>query len=367
MAKHSKIGASSYSRWGACPGSVKLSENMPNTSSSFALEGTKAHDLAEKILTNQDVSDIDYDEEMADAVQVYVSYIQNLAIDAEYLGVEERFALRSLHPDLFGTSDATVYKDKILYVVDYKHGAGLAVEIENNKQLQFYALGALMKLGVPCSHVEMVIVQPRAFHADGPIRKWRIPVIDLIEFGADLKDDAYKTEDPNAIIVSGDHCRFCPAAPICPELHSTALETAKIEFAPTLSYDPEQLADVLTKLPAIKAWTKAVEDFAFREAEAGRIPPGQKLVPKRAMRKWADEAEAQSYLLNGDFDLAPTDIVTEKIKSPAQVEKLLAKDKKAKLNEIVIKQSSGNKLVPVADKRKAEKPAIEVEFTKIEN
>ena len=363
MKAHSKIGASSYHRWGACPGSVRLSEGMPNTSSSYAQEGTKAHELAEKILLGE-ITEYERDE-MAEAVEVYVNFVQQLAVGSDYFGIEERFELTDLHPDLFGTADATIYKDKVLYVVDYKHGQGLAVEIERNKQLMFYALGALMKLKVPCSHVEMVIVQPRAFHPDGPIRKWRVPVTELLDFSADLVEDAHATENPDAPIVPGDHCRFCPAAPVCPKLHETAIETAKAEFLPTATYDPEVLGQVLTKLPAIKAWAKAVEDFALREAEAGRIPPGHKLVPKRAVRKWANSEQAEESLLNGVFDLAPTDIYKETLLSPAQIEKLLPKDQKKLLDELVIKESSGNKLAPIADKRKASKPAIETEFTVI--
>lgn len=367
MSAHSRIGASSMSRWSKCPASVRLSKDMPNISSSYAEEGTKAHELAEILLTKSvyKFNEYEYDDEMLEAVQVYVDFIRSFK--PTWLKVEEKFHLKDLHPDLFGTSDATLYfeEEKLLTVVDYKHGKGLAVEAESNPQLMYYALGALMKTKAACSHVEMVIVQPRCFHPDGPIRRWKIPVTDLIDFSADLVDYARKTEDPTAPIVSGDHCRFCPAAATCPALHEIAINSAQEEFSPAFSYDPAKLGDILGKIPAIEAWAKSVKEFAFREAQAGRLPPGYKLVPKRANRKWRNEETAEEFLLL-ELGLSPVEARQEpKLKTPAQIEALLPKEDKKRLEEIVIKESSGDTLAPVADKRKTSKPAIETEFTKI--
>ncbi len=365
MKAHSRIGASSYSRWGVCPASVRLSKDMPNTSSSFAEEGTLAHDIADRLLTGKPVQN-EIEDEMLEAVMVYVDFVKAESVGATHVGIEERFELTSLHPDLFGTADAVILKGKTLVVADLKYGKGLAVEVENNKQLQFYALGALMKTKLPCSHVEMVIVQPRCFHPDGPIRKWKIPVTDLLDFSADLVDAALRTEDPKAVAVSGDHCRFCPAAPVCPTLHNTALTSAQVEFSPAFSYDPEKLSDVLAKIPAIEAWAKSVKEFAFREAQAGRIPPGYKLVPKRANRKWTNEAKAKNFLLI-ELGLDYLQAIKEPtLKTPAQIEALLNKEDKKRLEEIVTKESSGDTLAPVADKRKESKTSVEADFTKIE-
>lgn len=354
------------SRWAKCPASVRLSVDMPNVSSSYAQEGTNAHDLAEKILTNVKTDLSGYDDEMVDAVMTYVDYIRSFT--PTWMKVEERFHLESLHPDLYGTSDCILYfsEEKLLSVIDYKHGKGLAVEAENNHQLMYYALGALMKTKAACSHVEMVIVQPRCFHPVGPIRSWKVSVSDLIDFSADLVDYAKKTEDPQAPTFAGDHCRFCPAAPLCPTLHETAIVSAQEEFSPAFSYNPEKLGDILGKIPAIEAWAKSVKDFAFREAQEGRVPPGYKLVPKRANRKWRNEEDAEHFLL---IELGLSCVEARKdpqLKTPAQIEALLPKEDRKRLEEIVLKESSGDTLAPVADKRQTSKPAIETEFTKIE-
>lgn len=366
MAAHSKIGASSMHRWANCPGSVRLSENMPNTSSKYAYEGTRAHELAAALLTDpKSVDGTDYEPEMWDAVTVYVNAIR--ALKPTWMRVEERFDLSSLHPGLFGTADCVMYfeEEKLLSVWDYKHGQGIAVEVEKNEQLLYYALGALMKTKVPCSHVEMVICQPRCFHPDGPIRKWKIDVIDLLDFAADLVEAAKRTENPNAELVSGDHCRFCPAAPICPTLHATAMESARSDFTPALAYDPSKLADALSKVSSIEAWVKAVKEFAQSEAQRGVDIPGFKLVPKRASRKWKfDEGDVESALLL-EYGLSYTEVMNVSMKTPAQIEKLLSKEQKKQFEDLVIKESSGSTLAPISDKRPNALSSVETDFTVI--
>ena len=44
---HALLSASAASRWLNCPGSARLTENMPDTESPHAAEGTLAHSLAE--------------------------------------------------------------------------------------------------------------------------------------------------------------------------------------------------------------------------------------------------------------------------------------------------------------------------------
>lgn len=377
---HSKIGASSMHRWAACPGSIRQAHGMPNHESSYALEGTTAHNIAAKMILGIDIvkelidvtdpEDPAYvDDEMLEAVQVYVDAFNKAKEGATFFKVEEQFDLSSIHPGLFGTSDGIIYReDKLeLEVWDYKHGAGLPVEVDWNEQLMYYGLGALLQTKVKCKTVKLVICQPRCPHTDGPVRSWTISTPELIDFSADLVDAAKRTEDPNAPLKAGDHCRFCKAAPLCPQLNEMRMEVAKQEFSPQAAYDPEKLAEVLNAVPAIEAWLKGVKAFAFAEAEHGRIPPGFKLVPKRAMRKWKDETAAKNFIAL-ELGLDEKEILKPaKLNSPAQIEALLKSKEDKKLLELhTIKESSGNTLAPSTDKREAIKPAVETEFKVLE-
>lgn len=371
ISAHSKIGASSMHRWAACPGSVRLSANIENKTSEYAEEGTLAHDIAAKILVDPGEKVVATDD-MWENVKVYTEYVQEVVRKAgpgAMLLVEKKFDLTKIYPGLFGTADAVVFEpmSKILHVIDLKYGQGIPVEVveagEANVQLMYYGLGALIETGFPASAVKLTIVQPRCPHSDGPIRSHTVNALDLLDFAADLVMYAKKTEDPNAPLNPGDHCRFCPAAGTCPAIHNKALAVATQEFSPAFSYDPEKLAKTLAWIPVLQAWCKSVTEFAYTEAMQGRTPPGHKLVAKRATRKWRDETCANEFLQN-NFKLSYEAIhETPSLKSPAQIEKLLTKNDKGRLNEIVEAISSGSTLVPDTDKR--QEISAKTEFTPI--
>lgn len=367
MTAHSQIGASSMYRWSACPGSVRLSKGIESKSSKYAEEGTEAHEIAANCLLKQNMVEIE--PEMQEAIEVYIEFVRSLSANC---------------------------KPGEMHVVDLKYGAGILVEVvdegEINPQLQYYGLGAYLTVPVadkprllvehkfdlssihpgcfgtadavvvgagPATKVHLHIVQPRCNHPDGPIRSHTIDAIDLLDFSVDLKDYAKATEDPNAKLVAGDHCRFCPASGVCPELARRVTAVAKLEFGPALSYDPQQLKLALDSRDIVKAWLKAVDEFAYAEAEAGRCPPGYKLVAKRATRKWRSEGEViealQAKGVKPDVMFEP-----RSLKSPAQLEKVI--DKKV-VAEFTVSESSGHTLAPESDKRPAVKPSAKEEFS----
>lgn len=366
---HSRIGASSMHRWSECPGSVRLCGDVPNTSSVYAIEGQLAHEHAahrlEKGVWREDISD-----EMREAVEVYIETLK-AECDADTVNftecdadtvtfTEHKFDLSAVYPGLFGTCDRIHYypATKLLRVYDYKHGAGVPVEVDGNVQLMYYGLGALLSTNFPCEEVELVIVQPRCFHIKGPVRRWKMPALEMMEFAASLADYAAKTAEPNAPIVVGDHCQFCPAAGICPKLHEKAQELAKLEFGDVAPIngsvsviDYEKLAHVLGWLDTVESWAKSVRDFAYNESQRGKTIPGFKLVAKRAARKWTDPEAAEKFLKT-EFPNSIQHFYTDpEFKSVPQVEKVLHKKQHEKLKPFIVSLSSGNVLVSIADAR----------------
>lgn len=351
---HSKIGASSMYRWSKCPGSVSLCEKLPpQAPSSYAEEGTKAHNIAADFL-EKDIA-LKGESEMNDAIATYLEYCLTISecITPKHIHVEHSFDMSTVYPGLYGTADYACYHavPKILHVVDYKHGAGIAVEIKNNSQLMYYGLGALTTLKYPCRDVVLTVVQPRCPHPDGPIRSWTISAIDLIDFEADLVEFAKKTEEPNAPLKSGDHCRWCAAAGVCPQLHKEAKQLAKATFAVDAPYDKELLGRCLTWLPRLESWIKSVREFGYNQALQGKTPNGFKLVDKRATRKWRDADDITHFLRSQGHTENKTH--ETKLKSPTQIEKLFSKPERPMLEPYIIKQSSGKTLVSSSDKRPA--------------
>ena len=378
---HSRIGASSMYRWAACPGSVRATKGLPNTTSMYAAEGTVAHDIAANCLNlginagafaNEtrecEGHQILVDAEMVDSVNEYTAYILGLKAQHEgaELRIEHRFDLSALYPGLFGTADAVLWLPDLatLVVADLKYGKGRAVEVDDNPQLNYYALGALLTAGFPAKRVRKVIAQPRCPHTKGPFREQEIDAIDMLDFRADLLNYAKATEIPDAPLAAGDHCDFCPAAGICPELNKRTMSAAQAQFAVvpaagTAVYDPAMLAKALDNVPFVEAWLKNVREFAYREAEAGRCPPGWKLVAKRARRHWKDEAQVIEALQ----DMGVTDDVLYEprdLKSPAQIEASGVSKKFVAMFTNSI--SSGHTLAPEGDERAPVKSSAVADF-----
>ena len=81
MGDHARLSPSSAARWLACPGSVVANENLPDTSSSYAEEGRRAHEIAESCLKNN-VDPMEYadtnDAHMAEPIAAYVNYVREI-------------------------------------------------------------------------------------------------------------------------------------------------------------------------------------------------------------------------------------------------------------------------------------------------
>jgi len=387
--KHARLGASSSNRWINCSGSVRQIEaaGIKDVTSAYAREGTVAHKLAERCLvegkdpvefldeTFHPYDDVPVNDDMVDSVRVLKEevYSRIQADPSAVLLIEKQFDLSGINPPepMYGTSDIVIFsaKTRRLTVIDLKYGQGVVVEVEGNSQLQMYGIGALLQFerDYPqhvgkIDDIELVIVQPRAAHADGVVRPWVLSYMDLCAFTLDLLEAAERTQVPDAPLTAGSWCRFCPAAPSCPAQAAHAVSVAQVEFAdmpadlpPTPETLPQEvLLDVLDKAPILEDWLKSVRAHVFRLIESGHEVPGWKLVEKRAMRKWIAPEKVVALLTK--MQVNPADIVKPvEIKSVAQIEKVFKKLQLdfADLNGFHEKKSSGYNLAPSSDGRPA--------------
>lgn len=391
MAAHAKLGPSSAERWFACPGSIRASAGLPNVSGVFAAEGTAAHGLASTCLEKDKNAswflghvfgpkgwvsadaeeadgkeDFEVTDEMADAVQTYLDLCRQFMGPGWEYEIEQRLDLSAVHKDVFGTGDFVAYhvETKKLVVVDYKHGKGHAVTVQENKQLLTYGLGAALRHhNRGLSGIDLYIVQPRCPHKDGPVRHAEYDSVDLLEFRSLLAAAAKATEALDAPLAAGDHCKFCLAAPTCPVLREKATALAESEFATEVSaLSADKCGEILRQAGLLKDWIKRVEAHAQMEAQHGRVPTGFKLVAKRATRKWKNAEEAKTYLA-AVLDLDNDQIFDEpKMKSPAKIEAVIGKKRGKEIADLYEAVSSGANLVPEEDDRQALKPDAESEF-----
>ncbi|QCO05463.1 DUF2800 domain-containing protein [Azospirillum argentinense] len=392
---HASLGASGAYRWMACPGSIRMSDGVPERTSDYAKEGTAAHELAQACLeqnrdpiefVDRSFNGVMVTDLMAAAVETYIKHARSMIEPGDLVLVEHRFSLEALTKGtavegvpMFGTADLVVYKRELrwLYVLDYKHGAGVPVEAKGNPQGRYYALGAALSLqdqGVNPVRVHIEIIQPRVAHfGDPPIRTESLDPMELIEWSADLLEAAERTLAADAPLSPGGHCRFCPAAAICPALQQHALVEAQAEFSPAgavtippepTRLTPEQVGRVLDAADTIEKWLGAVRAHAQGELEAGRAIPGWKLVGgKQGNREWSSETDAALELVGAG--LSDDAIYEKKLISPTQAEKLIGKKAMADLSDLVTRKPGRPTLAPAGDKRPAITGGASADFTAI--
>lgn len=340
---HASLGPSSAKRWMTCPGSVAAIAAAPveDLPSEAAAEGTAAHALAE-ILLRERIElkgqgrllkgwNAEYGEKY-DANELragVMSYVDKVSDAWEELGGRKHARLllerRVFVIDgVYGTADAVIMSDKgVLHVLDLKFGRGVRVEAEGNPQLRCYALGALQdaELEQDIREVRMTIVQPR--HKDGGHISTAVMTAEALHaWGAELEAAADATRAEGAPRVpSEDGCRFCPAAPWCPEraefvAKAVGLDASTGSTSDPVDYLPAALAEAMGNVEAVENWCKAVRREALRQAGTDEGLPGWHLKPGPARRLVTEEA-AQALV---DFGMLSEDEAFTR--SPATLGKL---------------------------------------------
>ncbi|MBK9156763.1 MAG: DUF2800 domain-containing protein [Micropruina sp.] len=392
--KHLTFGGSSAHRWLNCPGSARLCSTLPpQVENEHMAAGTRAHALLELAVREGRDSVMDFagvalqpgwpefGADDVEAVQIAVDYVNKLL--SKYpdavLWVERMFTLPAgASDDVGGTADVVVYAPSmnLLTVIDYKHGRGKYVN-ENTPQMKLYA--ACVMFGITeylIERVDATIIQPRC-QVGEPIRTAIYSPSDLIAFSDDVDAAvaAAKTEDP-PLIPGDEQCHWCPAAHVCPALASALPATAAsvaewggeldagatvVSLPPpsAMRADPAKLAETLKALPVIQAWIDAVEAHAEELAMGGVLLPGFKLIPKQARRKWVDETHAFRWFLKETL-LDEDEFAPRNLLSVARAEKVVKKaagsDGVKAMAALVVKESSGLKLVPDSAKGDAINP-----------
>lgn len=370
---HALLSASGASRWLNCTPSPRLEEGFANESSSFAEEGTLAHEFAELILKGlvyphkqEEIAteitplkaDKNYSDEMLDFVQVHIDYVLEQFAEAKrktpdaILLIEQKVDITHLIEDGFGTCDVIIIADGVLEVIDLKYGLGVRVSAEDNAQLKLYGSGALeaYDLMYDIHTVKLTITQPRM----DSISSWEISAEGLRQWGEEVvKPKAQIAYAGEGEQVTGDWCKFCKASPRCKAQADKALELAKLDFAEPMLLTDAQLVEIYGQSPQISKWLTAVTDYLFKEALAGKKWDGYKLVDGQNRRGWTDEAKAKAILKKLQV-LDLEEYTTTKLKGIGDIEKLVGKKVfPTLLGDVVAFKKTSPSLVPESDKRPA--------------
>ena len=179
-------------------------------------------------------------EDMAHAVGHAMDFVaeEMKANPALRLHIEKRVKIGPLigldNGELEGTSDIILEDGRICMSIDYKHGAGVYVEVRDNPQLKLYAAGQRYAHGKPYFKYRIVVIQPRMYAKNGrAVRDYYISERDLVDWlQQTVRPSAHAALSPNAPRRPGDHCRWCPANGPCREHARFAASKAASEFGP---------------------------------------------------------------------------------------------------------------------------------------
>lgn len=433
--EHSPLGGSGAYRWmpepygGGCVGSVRAARGHDDPESEYAAEGTVAHAVAAYCLADgsdawtmigfysgdngrdfilphtvdadngedealRDHGWVKVTKEMVDAVQVYLDAVRGEHPDQNQgnTWVERFFHATEVHEDMYGRGDFAHLESypnedtKLGEVVavtrfhpwDYKHGAGIVVEVQQNPQLMYYAVGLLTDLHLwdQVDEVVLHVSQPRGFHNMGPNRDWTISTVDLATWRDEVlvpamglvdrvsRDTSVTLDDllEQGLLVSGEHCRFCPARfGACPALVRDMKELEEmVEMAKAAGGVPkltnEQVGHFLTVFESAKIAQKAARETGFMRAQEGHEVPGWKIVNARKNRVWRDGALAVARKL-----FKKDAMTTVELKSPAQLEALPG-GKKFTSEWAFKPQDAGFQLVKDSDNRPEAGPKARAMF-----
>lgn len=341
-AAHATLAPSASERWLVCPGYVRAIAGLPDETSKPAAEGTAAHFVSDACLTlGLDAHDFvgqkievegftfAWEEIDADLLQWGIDEVRSY--DGEFHSEMRVDLSRWLGPDQFGTLDRAIVTDERIIINDLKWGRGLPVSPVRNTQLALYALGFWHAIGrhkTQARDFTLIIDQPR--HAGGG-GEWEVTLDELLAFGEVARGAAEASKNPDAPLVAGEGCRYCPAAKQrggCPALDAFALETLGLgptdldgDAEPATTETPitlERRSYLLKFRPMLKAWLDKLEADALADAlEGGTVPHMKAVMGRRPARKWLDEEEATRAITDELGD----DALETKLKTPAKIEK----------------------------------------------
>lgn len=359
---HSALPPSSSSRWIACPPSALLNAKAPDTGSSYAQQGTDAHELGaykiEKALGHRvrdPTDDLTYfDEEMAENTDSYAEFVMEQVAEAKQscpdllVLVEQRLDFSRWVPESFGTGDCVIVADDVMTVIDLKYGVGIIVNAENNSQMRMYALGALnlFESIYDIQRIRTIIYQPRrdnisiAEITKEELLRWADEVlIPAAELAAKGEGD-YK---------AGKHCQFCKIKATCRKRAEYNLQMAQYDFAVPDTLADDEISMILDRADTFIGWVNDIKAYALEQAISGKQYPGFKVVEGRSNRRYTDTDAVAAAVTDAGYD--PYE---KKLMGVTAMTKLLGTKKfNSLLGSLIEKPKGKPTLVPESDKRPA--------------
>ena len=342
MSAHAFLPPSAAHIWVVCAMWPTMNRLYPETGEKpAAREGTAAHWAMEQVLHRREIQVGQFAEngepltqEMLEGADLYsdvvaAAYASVPSVTAYC--VERRVLIPYVHAANWGTPDTWIFGHNPttgraqLIVIDYKFGHEF-VPVFENWQLVDYACGILSELGAndQMVDVEFIIVQPRNYHRDGPVRRWHVRA-DMLRAQVNiLTSAAERAHMPKPVATVSPGCEHCPGRHACAPLQQAGYASAALAQDSTpLEMDPAARGLELKMLESaqllLEARISGLAEQVEHDIVTGGGNPHYHMVSTTGRVKWikpADEIIALGQLCGAD--LSQPDVVT-----PTQAKKLI--------------------------------------------
>lgn len=241
-----------------------------------------------------------------------------------------------------------------LTIVDYKFG-WVRVNVEG-EQLQYYAAGLLLEIlrlnpDIVVEFVECIILQPKL---DG-FTSICYSAMELKDFANKAQAAIFTALGGAGKLNAGNHCKYCHAAKICPELRDQLLSFQNAPRTPANLWGPDEWETWVKRANVVRIAASRIEAAAYDYILAGGRIPGYKVVKAKDNLTWEDKHSARRILLKRGIDEAT--LAKDAIVTPLE---LLKRNPTLDLTGLV-KRITQNMLVPENDRREAVKPEASVD------
>lgn len=332
--KQKQYAASRAHVWAFCEPSERLAKESKNpfkNSTPEQAEGVAIHAAIFAELTFGEIAQ-EYRETIHasdDAQSVIEFCVAAVSRAIEYHGGEGYYETNCDYEDdkikISARPDAIVWsaKTKTLIVIDYKTGF-VPVSANGNEQLKIYAHAFAVKNKITPEKITGIIVQPR---------------LSTIDYGEYIYDANFfehlskNLKEREGKFRVGAHCKSCAALTTCKLFRETAIKYYEPALRDGLTSRPDEWEKLIALArPAIKFFEEILSEAKTYFEMGGRLD-GIGLTKSGGRRTWVREASKE--FIAEKLGINEDRLSEQKTKTPAQVEKIIARDKKDVLRSLV--------------------------------
>lgn len=340
------IRCSGLARPMVCAGYVFM-DLPPSPSNPAAEEGTAAGEYLERMLLNKPLGTIASNGHVFDEDMKFFTtpiYDDVMSRTSEGVLCEQRIDWRTRSGIMIkGQYDICfVDKEGTLCIEDLKYGWGI-VEAKENWQLLGYAIGEVLRRGIPFEKISLKIHQPRPHHEDGTTREWLLTYAELLEYKEKIEKRMQEIVDGNNDLQTSSKCKYCQAAgEACPafnRLFYRAIEVSTEFFQDSITDEElsRQLDIIKRAEEAIKIKKDSLTELGVQRIKQGKSIPNYVQTQRFGNRSWKKGINAEAIKMMTGINVSETVFM-----SPAKAEK--AGVPRNLVNQLAVKKFAGNKL-----------------------